>query len=56
MSFARGEVELGFQPQYSIKEMVAEVMQHRPDYGDFEREEFYNIRVFKKLAAESVSV
>ena len=54
VSIDRAKVELGFQPQYSIKEMVAEVMQHRPDYGDFERDEFYNIRVFRKIAAESV--
>jgi nucleoside-diphosphate-sugar epimerase len=56
VSIERAKVELGFQPQYSVKEMVADVMQHRADYGDFERDEFYNIRVFKKMAAESVSV
>lgn len=47
----RASVELGFQPQHTLKETVAEIMQHRPEYGDFERDEFYNIRVFKKLGA-----
>jgi nucleoside-diphosphate-sugar epimerase len=54
VSCDRAKVELGFQPQYSIKDTVADVMQHRADYGDFERDEFYNIRVFKKLATETV--
>ncbi len=56
VSIDRAKVELGFQPQYSIKDMVAEVMQHRPEYGDFERDEYYNIRVFKKLAGIGVAV
>lgn len=50
VSCDRAKVELGFQPQYSIRDIVDEVMQHRADYGDFERDDFYNIRVFKKLA------
>ena len=54
VSCDRAKIELGFQPQYSVKDMVAEVMQNRADYGDFERDEFYNIRVFKKLATETV--
>lgn len=56
VSCDRANVELGFQPEHSIKDIVAEVMEHRSDYGDFERDEFYNIRVFKKLAAEQVVV
>lgn len=54
VSIERAKIELGFQPQYSVKDMVAELMQHRGEYGDFERDEYYNIRVFKKLGAESV--
>ena len=50
VSCERAKVELGFQPQYSVKDMVAEIMAHRADYGDFERDEFYNIRVFTALA------
>jgi nucleoside-diphosphate-sugar epimerase len=50
VSCERAKVELGFTPQYSIKDMVADVLQHRAEYGDFDRDEFYNIRVFQKLA------
>jgi len=47
----RAKVELGFQPQYSIKDMVAEVMAHRAEYGDMDQDRYYNIRVFKQLAS-----
>jgi len=49
VSCERARVELGFQPQYSVKDMVAEIMEHRADYGDFERDGYYNIRVFTAL-------
>jgi len=51
VSCERAAVELGFQPQYSVKDMVAEVMAHRGEYGDMEQDEYYNIRVFTKLGA-----
>ena len=51
VSCERATVELGFRPQYSVKDMVADVMAHRAEYGDFEADNFYNIRVFKQLAA-----
>lgn len=54
VSCDRAKVELGFQPQYSVKEMVAEIMEHRGEYGDFDQDRFYNIRVFKQLAAARV--
>ncbi len=47
----RAKVELGFQPQYSVKDMVAEIMEHRSEFGDMEQDRYYNIRVFKQLAA-----
>ncbi len=50
VSCERATVELGFQPQYSVKDMVADVMARRADYGDFERDGYYNIRVFKALS------
>jgi nucleoside-diphosphate-sugar epimerase len=54
VSCDRATIELGFRPQYSVKDMVADVMAHRADYGDFERDAYYNIRVFKQLAAAQV--
>lgn len=51
VSCDRATVELGFRPQYSVKDMVADVVAHRAEYGDFDRDAFYNIRVFKQLGA-----
>jgi nucleoside-diphosphate-sugar epimerase len=50
VSCERARVELGFQPQYSIRDIVADLHRHADEYGDFERDEYYNIRVFKTLA------
>jgi nucleoside-diphosphate-sugar epimerase len=49
VSIEKAATVLGFRPQYSIKETVADLLAHRDYYGDFERDEFYNIRMFKKL-------
>jgi len=49
VSIEKAKTELGFQPQYSIKAMVEDLYAHKDLYGDFERDEYYNIRVFKKL-------
>jgi nucleoside-diphosphate-sugar epimerase len=54
VSCDRATIELGFRPQYSVKDMVADVMAHRADFADFERDTYYNIRVFKQLAAAQV--
>jgi nucleoside-diphosphate-sugar epimerase len=54
VSCERALVELGFRPQYTVKDMVDDVMAHRGEYGDFERDAFYNIRVFTALAHEAV--
>jgi nucleoside-diphosphate-sugar epimerase len=52
VSCERARVELGYQPRYSIQDIVADLHQHAGEYGDFNRDEYYNIRVFKKLADE----
>ncbi len=44
-------IELGYEPQYSIKDIVDELYDHRAEFTDFERDEYYNIRVFKRLAS-----
>jgi nucleoside-diphosphate-sugar epimerase len=50
VSCERARVELGFQPQYSIRDIVADLHRHADEYGDFDRDEYYNIRVFKARA------
>jgi nucleoside-diphosphate-sugar epimerase len=50
VSCERARVELGYQPRHSIGSIVADLHRHAAEYGDFERDEYYNIRVFKALA------
>jgi nucleoside-diphosphate-sugar epimerase len=53
VSCRRAEVELGFQPRYLVRDTVDDLMLHRAEYGDFDREAYYNIRVFQRLAREA---
>jgi nucleoside-diphosphate-sugar epimerase len=50
---ARARVELGYEPQYSIRDIVADIHAHADGYGDFNRDEFYNIRMFKARAGRA---
>jgi nucleoside-diphosphate-sugar epimerase len=50
VSCDRARVELGYQPQYSIRDTVADLFRHGDRYGDLERDEYYNIRTFKAMA------
>ena len=45
----RARIELGYQPQFSIRDIVADLHHHADTYGDFDRDEYYNIRTFKAL-------
>lgn len=49
VSFDRAGTSLGFQPLFSIQETVHELYAHLDEYGDYSKEEFYNIRTFKKI-------
>ncbi len=40
---------LSFHPRYDIKMIVKDLVQHMDEYGDFEKDEYYNIRIFKKI-------
>jgi nucleoside-diphosphate-sugar epimerase len=53
VSIEKARTELGFEPQYSIKDIVADLYANRDYYGNFDKDEFYNIRIFKKLEADS---
>ncbi len=52
----KARVELGFEPQHSIKDIVSELFEYRGRYGDLEQDAYYNLRVFKRLAGEPVTV
>jgi nucleoside-diphosphate-sugar epimerase len=52
VSCERARVELGYHPQYSIRDIVIDLHRHADTYGDFERDEYYNVRTFKALSAQ----
>lgn len=56
VSIDKARVELGFEPQYSIKDIVDDLFENRATYGDFDQDAYYNVRIFKKLATESAAV
>lgn len=53
VNIERARVELGFEPQYTIKDIVRDVFDHANGLTDFEQEQFYNVRVFKRIASET---
>jgi nucleoside-diphosphate-sugar epimerase len=49
VSIAKAKTYLGFQPQYEVSDIIDDLYAHLGEYGDFEKDEFYNIRAFQKL-------
>jgi nucleoside-diphosphate-sugar epimerase len=49
VSINKAKTYLGFQPLYTIKDIIDNLFDHIDYFGDFEKDEFYNIRTFKKL-------
>jgi len=49
VSINKARTYLGFQPLYNIKDIIDNLFDHMDSFGDFEKDEFYNIRTFKKL-------
>ena len=49
VSIEKAKTYLGYQPQYDIKETIDNLFENRDKYADFDSDEFYNIRVFRKL-------
>ena len=53
VSIEKARTELGFHPQYTIKDIINDLYTHKDKYGDFDKDEYYNIRVFKKIETDS---
>jgi len=52
----KAKIYLGFQPQFSAKDIVDDLFTHKEQFGDYEKEEFYNIKVFKKIEMENLKL
>jgi nucleoside-diphosphate-sugar epimerase len=44
----RAQMVLGFSPKHSIEDIIVQLHNHRGEYGDFSRDEFYNIATFRR--------
>jgi nucleoside-diphosphate-sugar epimerase len=49
VSIQKAQIELGFTPQYCVQDIVADLLRRVDTYGDFESDQYYNIRVFQRL-------
>jgi nucleoside-diphosphate-sugar epimerase len=50
VTIEKSRTYLGFQPQYAIEDIVNDLYEHRAYFEDYDSDQFYNIRVFKKHA------
>lgn len=48
----KAKTYLGFQPQYTVKNIIEDLYQHKAYFEDYNNDQFYNIRVFKKLSTQ----
>jgi nucleoside-diphosphate-sugar epimerase len=49
VSIEKAKTVLSFNPRYSVRDTVDDLFAHRAEIGDLENDNYYNIRVFKKL-------
>lgn len=50
-SLDRAKDILGFAPKHSVHDIVSDLIAHHDEYGDYNDERYYNIRVFEKIAS-----
>lgn len=49
VSIQKAENVLSFHPQHDVKSVVANLIEHSPQFHDWENQVYYNLRAFKKL-------
>lgn len=52
VSFEQAKNLLFYIPQYTVEDIVDNLLDHREGYGDFTNENMYNLAAFKKLFSE----
>jgi nucleoside-diphosphate-sugar epimerase len=53
VSIARAKTVLGFEPVHNVEGIIRDIHDHREQYRDLNADEYYNIRVFKKMPQTS---
>jgi len=49
VTIEKSQTYLGFKPQYSVEDIIENLYENRDSIDDFEKDEYYNIRIFKNL-------
>jgi nucleoside-diphosphate-sugar epimerase len=49
VAIGKAKTVLGFEPSHDISDIVDDLHAHRDDYGDLDADDYYNIRVFRRL-------
>jgi nucleoside-diphosphate-sugar epimerase len=49
VSIERAITYLGFRPQNTVTDIIEHLYEHRDDFGDYNEDRLYNIRIFEKL-------
>lgn len=49
VKFDKAKTVLGYEPNYSVEDIVDDLYEHVDQYGDMEQDIYYNIRMFKKM-------
>jgi nucleoside-diphosphate-sugar epimerase len=47
----KAKTHLGFQPRHTIEDIIEHLYEHKAQFEDYDNDQFFNIRVFKKLIA-----
>jgi nucleoside-diphosphate-sugar epimerase len=49
VTYQKARTVLGFEPKYTVMDMLADIHSHRESLGDLEQDNYYNIRRFRQL-------
>lgn len=49
VSIERAKTVLGYNPRYGIEDVVNDLYEHRMLYGNYDRNGFYNIQIFREI-------
>lgn len=55
VKFNKAKTVLGFEPNYTVEDIIDDLYDHVDEFGDMEQDIYYNIRVFKKMELAGVN-
>ncbi len=56
VTWHKARTVLGYEPRYTVSDIILNLHEHRSEYGDFQQNDYYNIRVFKQLSLDSMGI